>query len=337
MRKKYCFIIGLISLVFLNAALSVPGQVTKQTGAQIEKNSDEPTDIASENHQKYPPGIMFSNILNNVTLLHRDGRFNLRNQMQNVFMPEGAKGKVVLLKQGGNEICHWLWDLDTFGSKPPYKLFSFKQPLKPDGSNLMITQLKLTEPGEYVLDFYLEEKKFYTFPFTVKILEPANPFDGNKIYVTDGAWNNWGYLYYRDADPEQNLVWKIWMRESEYNQKNHNVQVTVTRDQDKKLICQSLENMTQRFQHTWVRYDFDLINPPVKTSGGAYFKAKDLLAVDGPYTLRMMVDGKPYGVWKFNINSGKLNYTGRTVRDKADPMTFIEGGKDAWWYQKQGS
>ena len=46
------------------------------------------------------------------------------------------------------------------------------------------------------------------------------------------------------------------------------------------------------------------------------------------------IDDKEYGVWKFKVEGGKLNYTGRTVRGKADPMTFVEGGKDAWWYGK---
>jgi hypothetical protein len=35
------------------------------------------------------------------------------------------------------------------------------------------------------------------------------------------------------------------------------------------------------------------------------------------------------------IEDGKLNYTGLTVRGKADRLTFIEGGKDAWWYEKK--
>jgi hypothetical protein len=28
-------------------------------------------------------------------------------------------------------------------------------------------------------------------------------------------------------------------------------------------------------------------------------------------------------------------YTGRAVRGKADPLTFIEGGRDAFWYMEE--
>jgi hypothetical protein len=167
------------------------------------------------------------------------------------------------------------------------------------------------------------------------MLKPDNPFDGEAIYLTDGYWNDWGYLYYADANPAQNLVWKIWLREKTFKQPSHKVKVEIIRDKDKKVICQSRENTTRTFRHEWVRYDFDMVNPPIKTSGGAYFKAKDLLAVDGDYTLNMSIDGSAYGVWKFKVSGEKLNYTGNTLRGEADSLTFVEGGKDAFWYKRK--
>ena len=324
MKKNFWLTVGLLmlSITCYGLAADDPGIPARQNVSKVP--------------QKMPPGIMFSTILNNVGLHARTGRFTLKNQMQNVFMQDGSNGKVVLSRQDGPEFCHWLWTLDTFGLKPPYKLFAFKQPLNPAGGNFPINDLKLTTPGNYTLDFFVGGEKFYMFPFSVKTIEPESAFDGETIYVLDGAWNDWGYLFYGNADPEQNLIWKIWLREPAYTKKDHKVRVEVIRDRDKKLICQSRENTTYNFQHEWVRYQFDLVNPPVKTSGGAYFKAKDLLAVDGPYTLKMTIDGNLYGLWKFSINGGKPNYTTRTVRGEADPMTFVEGGKDAWWYMKEG-
>lgn len=289
------------------------------------------TAIAAD--QKYPPGIMYSTLLNNVNVNARGGWFKLGNQMQNVFVPDGSTGKAVL-RQGMRELCHWNWDLDTFGLRAPYKLFGFKQPLTPDGANFDVQKLKLTTPGEYTMDFYIGEKKFYTFPFKLTVLEPANPFDGDPLYFTEGAWNDWGYLYYWDLNPEQNLIWKIWLREKGFKNPDHKVDVRITRDAGGKVICQSRDLVTYNFQHDWVRYDIDMVNPPVKTSEGAYFKAKDLLAVDGAYTLRMTIDRKEYGVWKFKVAGGKLNYTGRTERGVADTLTFVEGGVDAFWYER---
>ena len=54
----------------------------------------------------------------------------------------------------------------------------------------------------------------------------------------------------------------------------------------------------------------------------------------GNYTLTMKLDSNVYGVWKFKVIGGQLNYTGRTERGKADPLTFVEGGRDAWWYER---
>jgi len=68
--------------------------------------------------------------------------------------------------------------------------------------------------------------------------------------------------------------------------------------------------------------------------GRAYFKAKDLLANDGNYVLRMELDGQPYGDWPFSVADHKLTYVGRTAPG-SDPLTFIAGGKDAWWYEKK--
>lgn len=316
--KKKCIFSTILLFAFLITSLEVAAKP-----AQVEPE------------QTYPPGIMFSTLLDNVKLIARDGSFRLGNQMQNVFMPDGATGKVVVTKGNGKEFGHWNWKLDGFGLKPPYKLFGFQQPLNPDGTNFDYSKLKLTKPDEFTMDFFMGDKKFYTFPFSVRTVEPANPFDGNAIYLIDGAWNDWGYLYYADADPSQNLVWKIWMREDTHKRTSHKVRVEVVRDKDKKLICQSRENTTNTFRNDWVRIGFDLVNPPVKTSGGAYFKAKDLLAVDGGYTLSMKIDGALYGTWKFKVEGGKPVYTGQTVRGTADPMTFVEGGKDAFWYKRE--
>ncbi len=284
--------------------------------------------------QKMPPSIMFATLLNNVTVNAKDGWFKLGNQIQNLFMPDGSTGTAVLSKVSGPEIVNWNWGLDSFGLKPPYKLFGFKTALKPDGSPYPIRDLKLTDPGKYTLDFFVDGKKFYAYPFTVAKFEPTDPFDGEAMYFTDGAWNDWGYLFYREADPENNLLWKIWLREKSFKTPSHKVKIEIVRDADRKVVCQNRTDATNTFRHQSVRYDFDMINPPVKTSGGGYFKAKDLLGVDGAYTLAMSIDGAAYGTWKFKVAGGKPVTVGRAERGKGDPLSFVEGGKDAFWYER---
>jgi hypothetical protein len=54
---------------------------------------------------------------------------------------------------------------------------------------------------------------------------------------------------------------------------------------------------------------------------------------DGDYRLEIKIDGEPYGTRPFQGKDGKFAYTGRTVRG-ADPLTFAEGGQDAFWFTK---
>ena len=46
----------------------------------------------------------------------------------------------------------------------------------------------------------------------------------------------------------------------------------------------------------------------------------------------MVVNDETYGLWRFTVQGGKLTPAGRAVRGEADPLTFVEGGKDAFWY-----
>ncbi len=44
---------------------------------------------------------------------------------------------------------------------------------------------------------------------------------------------------------------------------------------------------------------------------------------------------KIYGKWKFDVIGGKPKQVGRSDRATADSMTFVEGGKDAFWFKRE--
>jgi len=187
--------------------------------------------------------------------------------------------------------------------------------------------------GSYVLEFHLDSGQWYKFPFTVSV-QSGN---GRDYYFIDGDWNNWAYLLYAGGDPEEALVWKVWLRnKAPQDTKTVRARVEIARDADGKVICTSRPDTSQDLTPTWNRFAFDLIHPMEGTSGGAYFKAAALLGQDGAYTLKMSLDNTPYGTWKFAVAGGKLSCVGRTDRTQADPLTFIEGG-DAWWYEGETS
>ena len=156
----------------------------------------------------------------------------------------------------------------------------------------------------------------------------------DDFYFLEGDWSDWGYFYYFDANPEQSIQWKIWLRNKAHeSEKDYDIRLEV-HSAGGELIATNRENMTFSLRAEWVRYEFDLIFPMVGTSGGAYFKAKDLLDNDGDYTLTVQLNGELYGEWQFRVSDGKFVPSGRTVRGEADSMTFIEGGTDAIWYGK---
>jgi hypothetical protein len=284
--------------------------------------------------QDRPPGLSFASLLNNIQYQTDKCYFTLGNQMQATFIAPNTKGWVILSKSDGTEL--YRYDFETQEIKTPYTLLDFNKTTDLRLNKTAINSIELKETGEYVLSFYLDKGKFYTFPFSIKMVPSPDPFQGGDLHFLDGDWENWAYLMYPGADPEQNLLFKVWLRHEEHSVlgKDAKIVIQITRDKDKKVVCESREG-EWTLPREWQRFEFDMVFPTEKTAYGQYFKTKDLLVVDGAYTIKMKINGTPYGSWNFAVAGGKLNYTGRTERGKADPLTFIEGGRDAWWYMRK--
>lgn len=286
--------------------------------------------------RKYAPGLSFSTVLNGVKLLPDKGKFRLDN-IQATFLPDGCEGGFIVLRTADNkELVQWDWKPDNFATKKPYTLMGIHKTTDlSNGQTIPDGSVDLIKPGQYVLDFYLPDELFYSFPFSVEKISGDDPFAGGDAYVLNGDWEKCGYLFYSEANADRSLSWKVWIRHKAIGKLDAKVRIEIKRDADGALVCTNRPETSYTFTPEWIRYEFDMIFPSEGTSGGAYFKAKDLLATDGDYTLTMKINDKPFGVWKFAVKDNKLNYTGRTLREKADPLTFIEGGRDAWWYTKQ--
>jgi hypothetical protein len=328
------------------ANAQLPGKLRQEAEKALKKKlGDKNTQAGDESRarppankdksRKYSPGLSFSSLLNGVQMLPKDGQFGL-HQIQATFLPDDCKeGFTVLRTADGKELFQFDWRPQTL--KKPYSLLDvYKATDLITGESPASQRTSLTTPGDYVLDFYLPTEHFFTFPFSVAKVGDDDPFGAGQCYVLNGAWQDWGYLFYTDAKPEQSLQWKVWLRNKGCDEKSIKVRIEIRRDQDGELVCTSREHTTNSCQPKWARLEFDMVFPEGKeVPHGTYFKAKDLLNSDGAYTLTMKIDEQLYGTWKFAVEGGKLNYTGRTLRGEADPLTFIEGGRDAWWYAKE--
>lgn len=282
-------------------------------------------------HGEYPPGVSFSTLLNGLSYLPDKGQLRL-DGIQATFISNDATGYFILRKEDGMELVKWDWKVDTFRDMKPYYLLnmlSYTDFRSGQSSNQGWIDFK--EPGNYVLDFYLPDEHFYTFPFSISTLSGDDPFSSKDRWFTDGAWEKWAYFYYADADPGQSLVWKVWLRNKSAG-KDRDVKPKIeVKNAGGAIVCVG-RDITITLQPQWNRFEFDMIFKPEGTSGGAYFKAKDLLAKDGAYTLSMSLGDEPYGEWDFTVEGGKFKPSGRTVRGQAEPLTFIEGGNTAFWY-----
>lgn len=283
--------------------------------------------------RKYPPGLSFSTVLNGLKLRGNDGQFQLHH-IQATFLPDdGRTGFAVLRTQDGKGLYRFEYKSEEL--KKPYFLLDFwKTTDLTSGKNLGAGWVDMKKPGEYVLDFYTPSEHFYTFPFSVRKAGGDDPFGDGDAWLIDGDWRDWAYLYYGDADPSRPLVWKVWLRNDGPGEKDVKPRVEIKRAGDGALVCVSRE-IAFSLQPTWNRFELDMIFPPKGTSGGGYFKAKDLVNTDGDYVLTMTLDGQEYGVWEFSVAGGKPAPAGRSMRGQADALTFVEGGRDAFWYARR--
>lgn len=287
-----------------------------------------------------PPAILHATLLNGVKLQTSSGRLGLDRLQFLVpdggptggYSPDGAdKLWAIVATAAGEELARYdLW-ADTI--KPGvYGLTATRVKLLKDGQAGDAQGVTLGV-GDYRLDFYLASGKFYSYSFSVSALGEG----GTAPFFLEGDWSNWGYFLYGNNDPNSQLVWKMWLRNKSAKLEQENkLRLELSRDADGKLLATNREGMTFTLNQSWIRYDLDLIEPMKGTSGGAMFLAKDLLAKDGSYTLKVLRNGEPYALWKCAVAGGKFKLSGRADVATADPLTRIWGG-DAYWYEATSS
>lgn len=287
------------------------------------------------------PGITFGSLVNNVGVGYTDGRLHI-GSLYAVCLPTpaapgrsvyaydpdgGGKLTTIVKRSDGRALNTYVWYAQSIGGLwelSRYKVVGGEESVKP------------LEPGGYVLEFAADDKTFYRFPFTVTSRQSDDPYTPpGPRYFLEGVWNDYGNIYYQRNDPASSLSFTLWVQDKAGREGKRSVpyELKLVRERDGAALAS--ETATLGLQPRWLRAQLSL--RPTGGDGNSYFKAGDLLREDGAYSLRLNLDGVPYGQYRFDVKGGRI----QLQETGGDPSTrivdYISGGRyTSWWVRRQG-
>src|SRR5215207_6896646 len=186
------------------------------------------------------PGVSFWKLLDEVRVGYTDGRLGL-GRLYAVCLPSPAKpsssnypydpeggGKLSTLVKtaDGKVLSTFVWYAESIGGLwelSRYKVLGGYEAVKPLAA------------GSYLLEFAIEDKPFYRFPFSVVVMRSDDPYqpEGNRYFI-EGAWNEYGNIYYQRNDPQSSLTFTTWIQDKVGHQSKtsvpYNVKIVNARD-----------------------------------------------------------------------------------------------------------
>lgn len=292
------------------------------------------------------PGISFWSLPGAVSVRYTDGRLNVE-KLYAVCLPTparqsgshypydpdaGGKLSMAVKSADGRMLTTYVWYAESISGLwelSRYKVVGGYEAVQPLGA------------GNYVLEFAVEEKPFYRFPFSVVVVQNEDPYQppGNRYCIT-GAWNEYGNLFYQRNDPQSALRFTTWVQDESGKGGKRSVpyEVHLIRARDSKVLAE--DAATLRLESCWLQAD--LLLRPAGGDRNSYFKAGELLHEDGAYRVRLTVDGQLYGEYPFTVQGGRIQLQGRQVRETTDPLDYIvdylSGGRyTLWWIRRAGA
>jgi hypothetical protein len=290
------------------------------------------------------PGVSFWKLLDEVGVGYKDGRLAL-GRLYAVCLPPPAKqsasnypydpdggGKLStsVKTADGQTLNTYVWYAESIGGLwelSRYKVLGGYEAVKP------------LAPGNYVLEFAIEDKPFYRFPFSVAMMKSDDPYapEGNRYFI-EGAWNEYGNIFYQRNDPQSSLKFTTWVQDKagHLNKDSVPYEAKLINARDGRTL--GIDSGTLRLEPRWLKAELNF-----KPSGGdpnAYLKAGDLLREDGRYSLRLTINNKLYGTYPFVVKGGRIELQGKQIQEKTDPMVYIvdylSGGRyTSWWIKRE--
>ncbi len=290
------------------------------------------------------PGISFWKLLDAVSVGYSDGKLTI-GRLYAVCLPTPTKpsissypydpdggGKLTTLVKtaDGRLLNTFVWYGESIGGlweMSRYKVIGGYQSLTP------------LSAGNYLLEFAAEDKPFTRFPFSVVELKNEDQYQpAGTRYFIEGAWNEYGNMFYQRNDPESALSFTTWLQDKRgiesktltpYEAKLINLK-------DGKAIGEDVGSL--KLAPRWVELKLNF--RPAGGDKNSFLKAEELLREDGRYSVRLSVDGRPYGDYPFTVKGNRIQFQGRQIRENTDPMTFIvdylSGGRyTSWWIKRE--
>lgn len=292
------------------------------------------------------PGISFWKLLDSVNVGYSDGRLHI-DKLYAVCLPAPAKqsssnyaydpdvgGKLstVVKTVDGKVLNTYVWYAESISGLwelSRYKVIGGYQSVKP-----------LTA-GNYLLEFAADDKTFTRFPFSVVEAKNDDPYQpAGTRYFIEGAWNEYGNIFYQRNDPESSLQFTTWVQDKRGSESKTSIpyEAKVISLKDGRVLGQDAG--TFRLEPRWLKAQLSF--RPTVGDKNSYLKAGELLREDGRYTVRLTIDGKPYGEYPFVVKGGRIQFQGKQIRETTDPTVYIvdylSGGRySSWWIKRESA
>ena len=304
----------------------------------------------SEGHSQTPqkncsPGISFWRLVDGVSIGYMDGRLSV-GRLFAICLPtpaqpstsnypydpdSGGKLKSLVKTADGKVLNTYVWYAESVGAlweMSRYKVLGGYEAVKP-----------LTA-GSYVLEFAIDDKPFYKFPFSVVAMKSEDPYQAaGTRYFIEGAWNDYGNIYYQRNDPASILTFTTWLRNKVGSQAQTSLpyDIKLISARDSRVLAE--HSGTLRLEPRWLKAALNFQSAGERKG---YFKAGDLLREDGRYSVRLTINNKLHGEYPFVVKGGRIELQGKQIREKTDPMSYIvdylSGGRyTSWWIVRQAA
>ena len=125
--------------------------------------------------------------------------------------PDGGGKLTTLVKTADGKVLNtYVWYAESIGGLwelSRYKVIGGYQTVKP------------LSAGSYVLEFAADDKPFTRFPFTVVEGKNEDPYQpAGTRYFIEGAWNEYGNIFYQRNDPQSSLTFTTWVQDKRGNE-----------------------------------------------------------------------------------------------------------------------